>query len=81
MDRWSLWRWKKNSIKDTRTLLNAALTGELADAEMRKDENFGFLVPLNVNNVDSKILDPKNSWVTGQVIGVDGGLADLKAKN
>ena len=27
-----------------------------------EDENFGFLVPLNVNNVDSKILDPKNSW-------------------
>ena len=53
---------KRISIKDTRTLLNAALSGELADAEMRKDENFGFLVPLNVNNVDSKILDPKNSW-------------------
>ena len=53
---------KRISIKDTRTLLNAALSGDLADAEMRKDENFGFLVPLNVNNVDSKILDPKNSW-------------------
>ena len=24
------------------------------------------------------LLDPENSWVTGQVIGVDGGLADLK---
>lgn len=25
------------------------------------------------------LLDPANSWVTGQVIGVDGGLATLKA--
>ena len=26
-------------------------------------------------------LDPKNSWLTGQVLGVDGGLADVKAKS
>ena len=26
-------------------------------------------------------LDPKNSWLTGQVLGVDGGLADIKAKS
>lgn len=26
-------------------------------------------------------LDPKNDWVTGQVLGVDGGLADLKARS
>ena len=24
------------------------------------------------------LLDPENSWVTGQVIGVDGGLGSLK---
>ena len=53
---------KRISIKDTRTLLNAALSGELANTEMRKDENFGFEVPLHVSNVNSKILNPKNSW-------------------
>jgi NAD(P)-dependent dehydrogenase (short-subunit alcohol dehydrogenase family) len=26
-------------------------------------------------------LDSKNSWLTGQVLGVDGGLADVKAKS
>lgn len=27
------------------------------------------------------LLDPANDWVTGQVLGVDGGLADLKARS
>ena len=25
-------------------------------------------------------LDPAQSWITGQVLGVDGGLADLKGR-
>jgi phosphoenolpyruvate carboxykinase (ATP) len=53
---------KRISIKDTRTLLNAALSGELSSVKMKKDLNFGFEVPLTVNNVDSHILNPKNSW-------------------
>ena len=43
-------------------MLNAALSGNLANVEMRKDENFGFEVPLKVNEVNSEILNPKNSW-------------------
>ena len=53
---------KRISIKDTRTLLNAALSGELDDLKMRKDDNFGFHVPLEVENIDSNILDPRNTW-------------------
>ena len=53
---------KRISIKDTRTLLNAALSGELDNIEMRKDNNFGFSVPLKVKNIDSNILDPRNTW-------------------
>tara|TARA_Y200000002_G_scaffold304653_1_gene260296 strand:+ start:93 stop:1673 length:1581 start_codon:yes stop_codon:yes gene_type:complete len=64
---------KRISIKDTRTLLNAALSGELSTVEMRKDENFGFEVPLTVNNVDSQVLNPKNSWE-------DQNAYDLQAK-
>ena len=37
--------------------------------------------PEDVSSAVCWFLDPRNSWVTGQVIGVDGGLADLKAKN
>ena len=55
---------KRIGIKDTRTLLNAALSGELSGIEMRKDASFGFEVPLSVNNVDSNILNPMNTWTS-----------------
>ena len=49
-------------IKATRALLNAALDGSLNQAEFRKDENFGFEVPVSVPGVDSAILDPRSTW-------------------
>jgi len=49
-------------IKATRALLNAALDGSLNDAEFRKDENFGFEVPVSVAGVDDTILDPRSTW-------------------
>jgi phosphoenolpyruvate carboxykinase (ATP) len=49
-------------IKATRALLNAALDGSLNDAQFRKDANFGFEVPVAVNGVDSKLLDPRGAW-------------------
>jgi len=49
-------------IKATRTLLNAALSGEISDGMFRKDKNFGFEVPLSVKNVDPNLLDPKKTW-------------------
>ena len=49
-------------IKATRALLNAALDGSLNDAEFRKDENFGFEVPVSVPGVDDAILDPRSTW-------------------
>ena len=50
------------SIKNTRRLLNEALSGNLSNVEMRKDENFGFIVPMTVDGVDSSILNPRNTW-------------------
>ena len=29
---------------------------------MRKDNNFGFQVPLEVKNINSNILNPRNTW-------------------
>jgi phosphoenolpyruvate carboxykinase (ATP) len=49
-------------IKATRALLNAALDGSLQDAHFRKDPNFGFEVPVAVSGVDSKILNPRDTW-------------------
>ncbi|WP_170608386.1 phosphoenolpyruvate carboxykinase [Ruegeria arenilitoris] len=49
-------------IKATRALLTAALEGSLADAEFRKDANFGFDVPVSVPGVPEVLLDPRRTW-------------------
>ncbi|MFD0911118.1 phosphoenolpyruvate carboxykinase [Ruegeria arenilitoris] len=49
-------------IKATRALLTAALDGSLADAEYRKDANFGFDVPVTVPGVPEVLLDPRRTW-------------------
>ena len=58
-------------IKATRALLNAALDGSLAQAEFRKDANFGFDVPVRVEALDEagiaqSILDPRSTWQDGE---------------
>ncbi len=49
-------------IKDTRRLLNAALSGELKSVAMRVDPVFGFEVPTALEGVDPKILEPRQTW-------------------
>jgi phosphoenolpyruvate carboxykinase (ATP) len=49
-------------IKATRALLNAALSGELKGQAMRTDPVFGFQVPKALAGVDSKILNPRETW-------------------
>jgi phosphoenolpyruvate carboxykinase (ATP) len=49
-------------IKVTRSLLNAALAGKLDKVEMRTDANFGFAVPVAVDGIDPRILDPRQTW-------------------
>lgn len=53
---------RRIDIATTRRLLSAALSGELTDAEMRPDPNFGFDVPVAVNGVAQSVLDPRQSW-------------------
>jgi phosphoenolpyruvate carboxykinase (ATP) len=57
---------KRMPIKATRALLTAALSGELAKAELRTDPNFGFAVPVAVEGVDTGILDPRSTWADKQ---------------
>lgn len=49
-------------IKATRALLSAALDGTLIESTFRKDPNFGFDVPVTVDGVDAKLLDPRSTW-------------------
>tara|TARA_R110002111_G_scaffold220690_1_gene283117 strand:+ start:195 stop:1001 length:807 start_codon:yes stop_codon:yes gene_type:complete len=53
---------KRMPIKTTRGLLNAALDGSLKTAAFREDPNFGFMVPISVDGVDSTVLDPRSTW-------------------
>ena len=49
-------------IAVTRGLLNAALSGQLANAPMRVDPFFGFEVPTAAEGIDAAILDPRTTW-------------------
>ena len=53
---------KRMPIGATRNLLSAALDGTLLKEDMIKDKFFGFEVPLNVEGVDKKILNPRETW-------------------
>ena len=53
---------KRISIKYTRALLNAALSGELLKVEYIKDPIFGFAVPQTCPNIPSNVLNPSSTW-------------------
>ena len=53
---------KRISIRHTRALLNAALSGKLLNVQYQKDPVFGFDVPKECEGVPSQILDPANTW-------------------
>jgi phosphoenolpyruvate carboxykinase (ATP) len=42
--------------------LTAAMDGTLAAGEFRKDDNFGFEVPVAVPGVADILLDPRRTW-------------------
>ena len=50
------------SLPYTRAMVRAALTGELAEVEMRTDPVFGLSVPRSCPGVPSKLLDPRSTW-------------------
>jgi len=53
---------RRMPIAATRALLNAALDGSLANAEMRIDPHFHFRVPVAVPGVEAAILNPRETW-------------------
>ena len=69
-------------IKATRSLLNAALSGQLSESEFRKDLNFGFLVPLNVPGIDESLLNPRLTWASPEDYDAQAAkLVTMFAKN
>jgi len=50
------------SLKDTRRMIQAALDDSLDNASFEKFDVFNFQVPIDIKGVDSKILQPKNTW-------------------
>ena len=53
---------KRISIKDTRGIIDAILNGDVAKAETKKIPYFDFEVPVALPGVDSKILDPRDTY-------------------
>jgi phosphoenolpyruvate carboxykinase (ATP) len=53
---------KRISIRHTRGLLSAALTGKLTNVKYTKDPIFGFEVPKECPEVPADVLNPSSSW-------------------
>ncbi len=61
------------SIKNTRAMITAILTGELDKVEFYLDPNFNVMVPKVCPNVPAEVLTPKNTWA-------DKAAYDVQAK-
>lgn len=53
---------KRISIKDTRAIIDAILDGSIEKAETKSIPLFHFEVPLALHDVDTNILDPRNTY-------------------
>ena len=61
----------------TRRLLQAALCGELDNAEMRTDSNFDLMVPIHIDGVDDATLNPRLTWA--DLVAYDRSASNLVA--
>ncbi|NQU64116.1 MAG: phosphoenolpyruvate carboxykinase (ATP), partial [SAR324 cluster bacterium] len=53
---------KRIELQDTRNIIKAILDGSLDDVEFIELPTFGLHIPTKVNDVDSFILNPQNTW-------------------
>ena len=53
---------KRISLKDTRNIINTILDGSIEDAEMKDIPVFNLSVPTTLPDVDSTILDPRDTY-------------------
>lgn len=50
------------SLKYTRRMVNATLSGELDDVEFEEEPFFGLMIPTSIPDVPSEILNPRDTW-------------------
>lgn len=53
---------KRMKLKYTRSMITAALNGELDNVEYKDHKVFGIAIPQSCPNVPSEILNPRNTW-------------------
>ncbi|MEA3406575.1 MAG: phosphoenolpyruvate carboxykinase (ATP) [Chloroflexota bacterium] len=53
---------ERMDISLTRAIVDAALSGQLVDAEYVEDQTFHVMIPKRVLGVPSKVLNPRNTW-------------------
>jgi phosphoenolpyruvate carboxykinase (ATP) len=53
---------KRMSIKVTRACIDRVLDGTIKTVGTRKDERFGFEVPVSLPGVPSEVLNPREAW-------------------
>jgi phosphoenolpyruvate carboxykinase (ATP) len=53
---------KRISIRYTRAMLNAVLSGKLQNVAFKTDPVFGFETPVSCPDVPDHVMDPANSW-------------------
>jgi len=58
---------KRISIRDTRGIIDAILNGDIDKADTKKIPYFDLEVPLSLNGVDPKILDPRDTYTDPEV--------------
>ncbi|REB06385.1 phosphoenolpyruvate carboxykinase (ATP) [Sporosarcina sp. BI001-red] len=64
---------KRMDLKHTRTMVRAALSGELDNVETETSATFGLQIPKYIEGVPSEVLNPRNAWS-------DASEYDAKAK-
>ena len=69
---------KRMDLRHTRAMLRAALSGELDEAPTRTEPVFGLIVPTEVPDVPSEVLDPRSTWT--DPAAYDVAAAELRAK-
>lgn len=70
------------SLKHTRSMITAAMNGELDDAQYEAHPVFGVLMPTAVPNVPSEILNPRQTWADKEAYDRKANeLAQLFVKN